>query len=181
MPLCLSRSKKTRSPGLSWLLGTGAPCWNCSATLRGSAIPTRAKAYRTSPEQSKPDGLEPPHTYGTPTYRFATRAASTPRAAPALTSRGAGAPSARAGAGSFTAIARDFVGPEQASTSSARPGIATRHPTIWTWVLGTASPLMGRMPRLHRRAIDLIMATAPQPNHPAGAPPSAAAASDPEA
>ena len=36
--------------------------------MRGSETPTCANTYCTKPEQSKPDGLAPPETYGVPMY-----------------------------------------------------------------------------------------------------------------
>src|ERR1051325_11088019 len=44
---------------------------DCEYELCGSETPICAKTYMTSPEQSKPLGLAPPHTYGTPRYRIA--------------------------------------------------------------------------------------------------------------
>src|SRR4029077_10592186 len=45
--------------------------------------PTCPYTYRTRPEQSKPDGLDPPHRYGAPTYCFATATTVRPRVASA--------------------------------------------------------------------------------------------------
>src|SRR5262249_21948786 len=71
MPTWLAPAKKTRSPGCSWLIETGAPIPNCAYELCGRETPICAKAYITRPEQSNPLGDAPPHTYGTPRYRIA--------------------------------------------------------------------------------------------------------------
>src|SRR3954453_13317053 len=68
MPTWPSPSKNTRTPGSSPSRGTGVPIPYCAAALCGSDTPSRQYTYMTSPEQSKPDGDAPPHTYGTPRY-----------------------------------------------------------------------------------------------------------------
>src|SRR5438552_5102401 len=71
MPLWLSPGeyvfwKNTRSPALS------SPRAGCEPELyspnmpRLSGLPTWRATYHTKPEQSKPVGEEPPHTYGAP-------------------------------------------------------------------------------------------------------------------
>src|SRR6478735_7942609 len=68
MPTWPRPSKKTRSPGSRASRGTGVPIEYWAAALCGSDTPSRPYTYITSPEQSKPDGEAPPHTYGTPRY-----------------------------------------------------------------------------------------------------------------
>src|SRR4051794_16662258 len=72
MPTWPSPSKKTRSPGWSWSRDTGTPAPYCAYEECGSDTPTCAYAHMTRPEQSKPPGDEPPHTYGTPSCDIAT-------------------------------------------------------------------------------------------------------------
>src|SRR6187549_3539304 len=48
--------------------GTPSPTRACSREVRGSDTPFFAKTYFVNPEQSKPFGVLPPQTYGTPTY-----------------------------------------------------------------------------------------------------------------
>src|SRR3954454_3908702 len=64
--------KKTRSPGLASAAVTALPACAWSCETRGSETPNFLYTYWTSPEQSKPDGLSPPHTYFTPRYFFAS-------------------------------------------------------------------------------------------------------------
>src|SRR5512138_1199303 len=66
-------AKSRRSPGriASKSSGTPSPTRACSRDVRGSPMPFFAKTYFVKPEQSKPFGVLPPHTYGTPTYRSA--------------------------------------------------------------------------------------------------------------
>src|SRR5437588_12981559 len=71
MPTWLAPAKKTRSPGCSWLIDTGVPMPYCEYELCGSETPICANTYMTRPEQSKPRGVDPPHTYGTPRYCIA--------------------------------------------------------------------------------------------------------------
>ena len=47
-------------------IDTAVPIANCAYELCGSEMPICPNAYMTRPEQSKPRGVEPPHTYGTP-------------------------------------------------------------------------------------------------------------------
>src|SRR6478609_8657346 len=68
MPTWPRPSKNTRSPGSRALRGTDVPIEYWAAALCGSDTPSRPYTYMTSPEQSKPDGEAPPHTYGTPRY-----------------------------------------------------------------------------------------------------------------
>src|SRR4051812_22749037 len=51
--------------------GTASPTRACSREVRGSETPFFAKTYFVKPEQSKPFGVLPPQTYGTPRYRSA--------------------------------------------------------------------------------------------------------------
>src|SRR6476646_4409611 len=62
--------KKTRSPGCGLLARVAA--MRCSSAVRGSEMPILWKTYCVKPEQSKPDGVVPPQTYGTPAYWAAT-------------------------------------------------------------------------------------------------------------
>src|SRR5215211_2686793 len=71
MPSWPRPSKNTMSPGCSWLRSTGVPTPNCAAALCGSETPCCAYTYMTKPEQSKPDGSEPPQRYGVPRYCIA--------------------------------------------------------------------------------------------------------------
>src|SRR5688572_16241183 len=65
MPTCQAgEPKNTRSPGLGSLTGVAAAC--CADAVRGREIPALPKTYWVKPEQSKPDGLVPPYTYGMP-------------------------------------------------------------------------------------------------------------------
>src|SRR5689334_13508578 len=48
--------------------GTPPPTRACSRAVRGSETPFFAKTYFVKPEQSKPFGVLPPQTYGTPMY-----------------------------------------------------------------------------------------------------------------
>ena len=66
MPMWLAPEKKTRSPGWSWLIETGVPMPYIAYELCGSETPICAYTYATNPEQSKPRGVLPPQTYGTP-------------------------------------------------------------------------------------------------------------------
>ena len=59
MPTCQAgEPKKTRSPGFGSLTGVAARCW--AEAVRGMEMPALPKTYWVKPEQSKPDGLEPP-------------------------------------------------------------------------------------------------------------------------
>jgi DNA-binding XRE family transcriptional regulator len=132
-----SRDKKIRSPGLACANGTRGPAWYWAREECGTLIPTRAKAYTTSPEQSNPRttppaprvaprASPPPHTYGTPNCEPA--AANTDRTpappdpgptgaaltVPAVT--GAGAPPAAATITTATGVA-----PSTTDTAPANP------------------------------------------------------------
>src|SRR5438046_2482620 len=65
-----SPSKKTRSPGCSSSRGTdtAAGSCHCATVLCGSEMPSWPNTYWTRPEQSKPRGVAPAHTYGSPRY-----------------------------------------------------------------------------------------------------------------
>src|SRR4051812_12611546 len=76
MPTWFKPSKNTRSPGCRPARSTRVPIPYCAAAKCGSEIPSCAYTYITSPEQSKPLGVAPPQTYGTPRYRRAIVAAS---------------------------------------------------------------------------------------------------------
>src|SRR5690242_6876760 len=71
MPTWLAPEKNTRSPGWSCPIDTGVPIPNWAYELCGSETPIFAKTYMTKPEQSKPRGDAPAHTYGTPRYCIA--------------------------------------------------------------------------------------------------------------
>src|SRR3954471_16848273 len=73
MPTCVAGLwKKTRSPGLAWAALTALPACAWSCETRGRLTPNFLYTYCTKPEQSKPLGLAPPHTYLTPRYFFAS-------------------------------------------------------------------------------------------------------------
>src|SRR6186997_2739393 len=70
--MCPRPSKNTRSPAWRSSRETGTPTeLYCIAALCGNEIPTCAYTYIAKPEQSKPPGLAPPHTYGVPRYCIA--------------------------------------------------------------------------------------------------------------
>ena len=59
MPTCHEgEPKKTRSPGCGLDTGVAAACW--AVVTRGSDLPALAKTYWVKPEQSKPEGVDPP-------------------------------------------------------------------------------------------------------------------------
>src|SRR5712691_10907442 len=58
--------KNTRSPALSSSREGCEPLLYSPNMPRLSGLPTCLATYHTKPEQSKPLGLEPPHTYGAP-------------------------------------------------------------------------------------------------------------------
>src|SRR5680860_1804617 len=76
----IGEPKKTRSPGRRSSRATGTPTPNRARLAWGSDTPSCAKEYLTRPEQSKPLGDSPPHTYRTPTYCIATPTTGLPRA-----------------------------------------------------------------------------------------------------
>src|SRR6266508_5698868 len=57
--------------GSSWPIDTGVPIPIIAYELCGRGTPIWANTYMTKPEQSKPRGDAPPHTYGVPRYRIA--------------------------------------------------------------------------------------------------------------
>ena len=57
---------------------TGRPRGTAPPVSAGATSPSCANAYITRPEQSKPLGVAPPHTYGTPRKRRASSAACVP-------------------------------------------------------------------------------------------------------
>src|SRR5579862_6417106 len=62
-----SNAQNRRSPGWIWPSGTAGPVSAWPAAVRGRSIPAAANDQPTRPEQSKPVGPVPPHTYGLPT------------------------------------------------------------------------------------------------------------------
>src|SRR6476469_7375192 len=77
--MCPRPSKNTRSPAWRSSRETGTPTeLYCIAALCGNEIPTCAYTYIAKPEQSKPPGLAPPHTYGVPRYCIAIATAWPP-------------------------------------------------------------------------------------------------------
>src|SRR5438034_4385089 len=71
MPLWLSPGeyvfwKNTRSPALSSSREGCEPLLYSPNMPRLSGLPTCRATYHTKPEQSKPFGVDPPHTYGAP-------------------------------------------------------------------------------------------------------------------
>src|ERR1700710_2283223 len=78
MPMCDPPDMTTTSPGLAAAVEIRVPILACASEECGSEMPNCAYTYATSPEQSKPAGLSPPKTYGTPWY-FAAPAATLAR------------------------------------------------------------------------------------------------------
>src|SRR4249919_1735274 len=61
------------SPARACFAETAVPEFACWYETRGRLIPTFRKTYCTNPEQSNPDGVDPPQTYGVPWKDCASR------------------------------------------------------------------------------------------------------------
>src|SRR5439155_17262277 len=89
-----SLRKNRRSPGRMASAATGAPHSTWSEESRGRVSPRARKVVCTTPEQSTPHGVTPPHWYGAPAKcSRAQRSGALPRAARLATAAGATAPS----------------------------------------------------------------------------------------